>query len=127
MIELGLARTKELLAEAVALKGEDYVYTTPEGDKGSEDYQPVCLYVHGDQPGCIVGHVLHAAGVPLDNLGRYEGDDATVAIRTLIDDETIASDLTVGRLLRAVQDRQDSGIPWGQAVQQALAEPDSTA
>jgi hypothetical protein len=113
MIELTLARTKELLAEAVTLKGEDYVYVNRDGEQAGHDTS--CHYVHGDQPGCIVGHVLHRAGVSLADLSNYEGQGA----------EDPASQLTdaggeVVRLLAFAQEHQDRGVPWGEAVRQAL-------
>lgn len=122
MIELSLDKAKELLAEAVALKGEDYVYTTPDGMQGSEDYQPYCLYVHDDQPGCIVGHVLHAAGVSLPVLLAEETNDAEGALRNLARENTLNYEDGVSQLLQDVQGAQDKGTPWGEAVREALAE-----
>lgn len=122
MIELALAKAKELLAEAVALKGEDYVYTTPDGKQGSEDWQPRCLYVHGEQPGCIVGHVLHAASVSLPVLSAEETNDAEGAVRNLAREDVLSYEDGVSRLLQDVQAAQDRGIPWGQALREALAE-----
>lgn len=116
MIELTLARTKELLAEAVAEKGEDFVYTNRDGHEVDSDGVTPCHYVHDDKPGCIVGNVLHKAGVPLDELSRFEGQDAQEVTRSVCTVE----EGDVIRLLSGVQDRQDRGTAWGEAVSLAL-------
>lgn len=118
-IELTLDRTKELLAEAVALKGADYVYTTPDGEQGNPDTSPICSYVHGEEPGCIVGHVLHSAGIPLAELRGEERNDASGALRGLRG--TLHYEDGVAELLMAVQQDQDSGVPWGEALTNALS------
>jgi hypothetical protein len=122
-IELTLDRTKELLAEAVALKGADYVYTTPDGEQGNPDTQPICWYVHGEEPGCIVGHALHAAGVPLGRLREEERNDAGGVLRSLHGDSRLrfTHEDGVAELLAAVQQDQDSGVPWGEALTNALS------
>ncbi|MFF5471025.1 hypothetical protein [Streptomyces achromogenes] len=122
MIELTLDRVKELLNEAVAEKGADYVYTTPDGKQGTPEYQPTCLYVHGDKPGCIVGHALHRAGVSLSLLLEEEQDDASSVLRSLAQLGVLSYTDGVSQLLYEAQQRQDHGTSWGEAVQQALAE-----
>lgn len=123
MIELDLARTKELLAAAVAERGEDFVYITPDTD---EESAPKCLYVHeatgGLECGCIVGWVLHRAGVPLELLRQYEGSHATDVLDRLWDINVLAASLEAASLLHAVQGSQDDGSPWGEAVREALEE-----
>lgn len=119
MIELTLNKAKELLAEVVALKGEDYVYTTPDGERGSEDMQPICMYVHGDEPGCIVGHVLNKAGITLSRLREEERNDASGVLINLRSD--LAYEDGVSQLFQDVQAMQDRGTPWGRAVRDALA------
>lgn len=120
MIVLTVAKVKELLAEAVALKGADYVYTTPDGLQGTPEDQPVCLYVHGDQPGCIVGHALYSAGISLARLREEERNDAEGVLRNLRHD--LMYEEGVPSLLQDVQQAQDQGTPWGQAVRSAIAE-----
>jgi hypothetical protein len=122
VIELTVTKVKDLLAEAVALKGADYVYTTPDGKQGSVDYQPTCLYVHGSRPGCIVGHVLNKAGVSLARLREEERNDASNVLRNLRED--LAYEDGVSQLLQDAQGAQDEGVPWGEAVRQALASLD---
>ncbi|MGW6263745.1 hypothetical protein [Streptomyces sp. NPDC055085] len=122
-INLTLSRTKELLAKAVVLKGAGYVYTTLEGEQGNPDTQPVCFYVHGEEPGCIVGHALHMAGVPLGRLLEEERNDAGGVLRSLRADGRmrVSYEDGVAELLAGVQQDQDSGVPWGEAVTHALS------
>jgi hypothetical protein len=122
MIELTWTKVNELLDAAVAEKGADYVYQDPDGRRGGEvdeDGCPAavtCRYVHGDKPGCIVGNVLHRAGVSLSALRDEEGVGAYNSMfeRLYVSMPTHASDL-----LAHVQDRQDVGVPWGDAVREA--------
>lgn len=122
MIELTLARTKELLAEAVAEKGADFVYVNRYGRSAGPDNSTTCHYVHDDQPGCIVGNVLHRAGVSLYNLSEHEGENAESPVTALFRPEPGVVDL-----LREVQSRQDKGASWSEAVRLALAELESSA
>lgn len=113
-INLTLDYTKELLRQAVADRGEDFVYEKPEGAEQ-------CMYVHEDGPGCIVGYVLHAAGVPLEALNEHENTYASKMVRYLLDEEIIDSaDEWAMDLLNTVQDRQDNGVSWGLAVGRSL-------
>ena len=88
---------------------ENYVY---EPDRNVDDDVISCFYVHGDQPGCIVGYWLHENGWSLDELCEREGEDAyqllKVNTRLLIDDETMDA-------VRELQNYQDSGSTWADA------------
>lgn len=120
MIELSLVMTKELLAEAVAEKGADFVYVNKYGQQADQSGDVTCQYVHGDQPGCIVGNVLHRAGVPLDELGQYETHSVDDLGQRLF-----TAEARVKLLLNHIQGHQDVGVPWGEAVRLALAvQPD---
>jgi hypothetical protein len=130
MIELTMERTKELLAEAVAERGADYVYTTPNGTVVTPESGLRCLYVHrnnaeGELPepvaGCIAGLVLHKAGVSLEALRGHEDQPADDVLERLETNEVARGDAAVRTLLRNVQRRQDDGQPWGQAVANSLA------
>jgi len=104
-------RALELLREVIAEKGEAFVYETVEAD----DF---CRYVHGDQPGCIVGHVLVRAGVGLADLRAVENctpmDTSRCPAFLRWADERARS------LLACVQDGQDNCHPWGVALATAL-------
>lgn len=134
MIELTMERTKELLAEAVAERGEEYVYTTPDGKQVTPDSGINCYYVHycnaeGELPepvaGCIAGLVLHKAGVSLETLEERENEPADVALMRLASNDVIRAESGVSMLLRSVQRRQDNGTAWGTAVARSLAEEPS--
>ena len=115
-------RALELLQEVIAEFGEDYVYPQfePEaaGDRGAV---MECFYVRDDAPSCIVGHVLYRAGVTLDELRAVEG-------WTPVDQQApqfgIWADILACGLLADVQDEQDSGRSWGEALAEALGDPD---
>lgn len=113
MITLTFDYVNELLDEAVAEKGEDYVYEPP-------SYTDSCLYVHQDDEGktscgCIAANVFHRAGVPLSDLSRYEGVRASKVIKKL----KINADPLVSRFLNLVQMYQDDKNSWGLAVRKA--------
>ena len=100
--------TLELLESVVAENGTDFVY--PDEWKDSIG---TCLYVKpdGSGPACIVGNVLHRAGVPLDELSQMEGQAAdTVSGRYGFDSEA-------SMLLWRAQDEQDAGNTWGDALE----------
>lgn len=126
VMELTLDRVNELLDQAILERGADYVYVPP-GFENRKAYEGSgfsrCMYVHEDAdgedcPGCIIGYVLHHAGVPLNELACYEGKGAATLLRSLrIDARYIVSDLLV-----KVQTRQDKGYTWGDAVAAAREE-----
>lgn len=106
-------QVRQALVEAVAEKGEDYVYSNPEGES-AKDAVVSCSYVHGDVPGCLVGNALHRLGVPLSALEARELRGAYSVAKEVID-------VTDGRgtfytLLGEVQDAQDNGAMWGDAL-----------
>lgn len=107
---LDLETTRRFLAEAIAEKGEDYVYPL--------DGYESCAYLEYDTdkkptgPSCLVGHVLVKAGVPMAALMEEEGSSALAAVYDLLPDtpERLTS------ALRAAQTLQDAGETWGSAV-----------
>lgn len=105
----------------VAAERPDYVYTNEYGNRANGE--TTCRYVHhadGPEaaPGCIVGHVLHRLGVPLESLAAREGGGAiAVAVRTL----GAYISLSTRDALALAQSNQDSGYPWGKSVDAALA------
>lgn len=102
----------QLLNEVIDEFGEDYVY-------GSEDDLVHCFYLHGDDPGCGVGHVLVRAGVPLDVLRAADEADCSQVLevaefRRFADDDAL-------QLLADFQAEQDARSTWGKALAVALA------
>lgn len=118
--ELGEAR--ELLAKAIAERGEDYVY---ERQDGADD----CMYLTYEGydydaeyatstpkcptgAACLVGYVLVEKGVPLLEIAGVEGNNATGAMEML----GAFENPVIRKALNDAQSRQDAGQPWGEAV-----------
>lgn len=133
MIEITEALVLDLLNEAVAEKGEDHVYENP-------DAPGMCTYVHGYQtvagpegesetvqvepltPGCIVGNVLHRAGIPLELFQQLEINDDTpadAALRHLADQGFLTYTGRAQSVLAVAQSHQDKYASWGAAVEAA--------
>lgn len=121
MIELTYDKAVELLDAAVAEKGTDYVYLAPDVDHGA------CLYVHPDDSdpkkpgscGCIVGYVLHKAGVPLEAMFGVHADSGSL-LNDLQGKEIVAKvDGRTRALLRKAQVHQDQEAAWSTAVRWA--------
>jgi hypothetical protein len=112
-------RALALLREVIAEKGEDYVYPQfePEaaGDLGAV---MECFYVRDDAPSCIVGRVLHRAGVTLDELRAVEGW-TPVDLEHAPQFTRWADDMAL-ELLHEVQNEQDAGRSWGEALANVL-------
>ena len=123
MEPLTAEKARELLARAVAEKGEDYVYEWQEGA-----YTYACMYFHGDQPGCIIGHLLAYQGVKPEDLGDYNTwDVGTLAeqdldVGTLAEQGLIDAPLPVVKALAKAQLAQDDGATWGEALKAFDAE-----
>lgn len=112
MTELDYGQALVFLEKAVADKGPDYVYrrTTPVTESEYETGQ-TCLYFEQGQPSCIVGHVMSYMGVTHSREGINAGHALTEA--------GIAADARTRRFLEEVQEKQDNGVPWGEAVRRA--------
>lgn len=100
---------------AVVAERPDYVYDSEAVD---ENGVPMCVYVADGAPSCLVGHVLHRLGVPLDALSVFDesgGKDAQLVVRRVLDG---TSGATAHRLW-AAQSAQDNGETWGEALEAA--------
>jgi hypothetical protein len=113
MIELTLEKAIELAKQAVADRGEDYVYEKP------EDVE-VCQYVHDDGPGCIVGYILNKAGASLEELHDHEGTWASALTDRLEVTGVLTASYEANVFLDAIQGKQDNGKNWGQALAYGL-------
>jgi hypothetical protein len=96
----------ETLREVVAER-PDYVYEAPEGYTAGAGV--TCFYVHGDVPGCVVGHVLNRLGVPLSDLALVEGRGAYKVADWFLNITDPDGAVDVEHVLYAVQMRQDRG------------------
>lgn len=136
MIDINLGVALDLMAEAVAEKGEDYVYSS--GDSRN------CAYVHGYKtieqpneygqdesvtvqdgpltPGCLVGNVLHRAGIPLElfeELGINEDCPADEALSRLAEQGHLKYTTEAMYALLGAQQLQDRNNTWGVALKNA--------
>jgi hypothetical protein len=99
---------------AVAEKGADYVYAKPKDAVGMSASE--CLYVHGEEAGCLVGNVLHRLGVPLSTLRDCEGVHAIVALGRVEERDRIILPAWSKSMLIRAQAQQDNGETWGDAL-----------
>jgi len=103
----------ELLERVVADAGQDYIYPT---------YATSCVYVKDGAPSCIVGKALALAGIDLDLIAQLDGHNDEVVSAYAI--PTYFPDLVsveVAELLQVVQNHQDNGWTWGEALADAKA------
>lgn len=111
MIRLEYEQTVQLLKEAVHKMGEDYVY--PHANE-------TCMYFEFEDraPSCIVGHVLAQEGMTYMDVRGINTD----GVISLIESRVIEpADERVTDLLGRVQTHQDNGLPWGEALDKAIA------
>lgn len=116
--EITEQETEKLLANAVADRGEDFVY--PEEWKYGADCQ---YFLPDGKPACIVGHVLDQLGLTQTNIssvGVYGQLFPAVQINEHLAHTGIAFTKDAVDLLVFVQNRQDRGVPWGDAVDTSL-------
>lgn len=115
-MELTYKKALEYLRRAIKEKGAEYVYEldgiTPNRYREENGHNMTCEYFHNDQPSCIVGHVMSYMGYG----HAEEGISATQALNSL----GIEYDVNSGVLLDRVQEKQDTGYPWGEALELAL-------
>lgn len=97
------------LEKAIAEKGADYEYEAPSIDYETNTAQ--CVYFHGGQPSCVVGHVLSYMG--------YESAREGVCASLALGDLGIEADMETMGFLDVVQDYQDTGYSWGEALRMA--------
>lgn len=129
MINLDPETVLDLLDKAVADRGADYVYQHIPTRSARGLVRPECLYVDnstGEQrASCIVGDVLHRAGIGLDMLAEYEGSQPERLLSRMVLGNHITvrpehrEQLSMG--LGTAQLAQDHGLPWGECVE--LARP----
>lgn len=96
------------LEEAVAEKGEDFVYERVENGHGFL----TCQYVVGGAPSCIAAHALVRLGVPVGDLASLEGQTPS----GLADAGVIDADAEAIKVLDQAQSAQDAGETWGAAL-----------
>ena len=117
MERIDARRALEMLIDVVDQYGEDTVYEKvplTQGNQVIEVGGTGCRYQYQRQPSCIVGHVLHRAGVPMDVLENLDmsGSPAGSIYGTVKDPDART-------VLDAAQIKQDAGETWGDALRAA--------
>ena len=109
---------EQVKAEVIKLGQEqpDFIYN-PAYDP--LEFSISCFYTEGakDGPecnGCIFGQALQNLGVPLEKL------ETTQTIEFLLSDLGIAVTTEESHHLRKVQEQQDTGKTWGEAIKPLL-------
>jgi hypothetical protein len=113
-----LTEVRDIAARLLADKGVDYVY--PMGDNPNR----ACLYYTPDgQPSCFVGHVIDIWQEGTE--AAHEADRSILAGSIAYSAEQVLRRAEVdierpaAEYLNHVQEWQDSGKPWGEAVRYA--------
>ncbi|MFJ8818180.1 hypothetical protein [Amycolatopsis thermoflava] len=113
-IVIDVDRALQLLREVVAERGADTVYQPVRLGASRPDRAPLpnCVYAHNGAPSCLVGHALHRAGVPVEDLAKMTGqiDELSWWPESL----DVGSDAV--EVFLAAQYAQDEGSPWGDAL-----------
>lgn len=120
-LDLDFDRAVQLAREVIADYGEQHIYVHVADAEGDA----TCVYVDEGSCSCLVGHILHRAGVPLAALESHNnlgvGDDL------FLTDVGVTADDRTADFLSHLQDSQDSGKPWGSALAWALHEAEADA
>lgn len=117
-IDITYDKALEALNAAVAERGADFVYPDEERHEGV-----TCQYRKPDGTGsCIVGMALILLGVPAEEIPAWgtPGQSSFDLLWELRERGIITFDRAASDLFSEVQDRQDCGTPWGQAVTEAV-------
>lgn len=102
-----------IIEEIVAAKGPDYVY---------EKVNDRCVYMDEQgKPSCLVGYFLAHQSLIYDlSPHEYEEEGASNVLNTLAYNDIAYFDSEADDFLQIVQEKQDAGVPWGQAVDFAV-------
>lgn len=113
MIHLTVPGVLGHMREAVAAQGADHVYQPPDPD---DDWTRLCRYVWHGCPSCLIGVVLHLAGVPLVEMERWDPCPVESLLARLARDGVVSYDVHVREVLVVAQEAQDVGCTWGMAL-----------
>lgn len=108
MMRVTLEQIRTAVSQVVAEAGADTVYKIPE-DIGK------CVYVdiYADAPSCLIGQALYRCGVPLDRMAHWDSLGWSAMALPVWKDPDACFWAT------HLQDVQDTGTPWGRAVEYA--------
>ena len=114
-ILIDYARALELVNDEIAKEGPDYVYPKVDG---------FCVNTVVQEDGtivgsCLVGRALIGAGVEASDLDRFASDSSVEStIEAMADYFQLTTQAAY--FLSCVQQSQDTGSPWGEAVENAV-------
>lgn len=94
----------------------DFIYLRPDGRAVG-----TCYYFHGQEPGCIVGHILAEYGVRGDDMLESNW----LGVGELVEAGVLDLSLRSTALLNRAQGSQDAGYTWGEAVAVAFENVDA--
>lgn len=122
-VTITMDNVNESLDWLVETYGPDYVYerVPGEGENGR------CRYVHEGQGSCLVGKMFIRLGVDVEDMAAQEGRGAPTVLAALQQEglvqygETPVDMARIEHLLCVAQMCQDTGKPWGEALQRARA------
>jgi hypothetical protein len=127
MLELNLAKARELIGLAIEEYGKDYVYPYSECVYALEADTPYILNEGGEShtintptAGCGVGVALLKGGISLDVL-LNTSSDAPEALSHLSHAGHLKYTTAAAEFLWKFQCRQDSGSTWSSALEDAEA------
>lgn len=110
-------------AEAVGEAGADHVspvYFMHDASTVTDEVDPgrnagsTCRYVTpSGEAGCIVGRILHKAGVPLSTLSEFEGRSSNRVSRSAEIAEHVEVTVEARIRMDELQSIQDVGVAWG--------------
>lgn len=101
----------------IAAENPEYVYD--EGDAAAWGQR--CYYVRNGCGSCIVGRALANLGVPIERLEEADSRNGSGVRASTLLTELTGKSLVAARWVQYVQDRQDKGVAWREAVAQADA------
>lgn len=116
-----------LARNAVKMKGEDYIYPTAH-DENADEYSPGdCHYYdlpeeHGVQvvqPSCLVGWVFFQKDITWEVFSAYGLSNELGVTDVLSNHSLITVDDKTAIFLKRMQELQDMGTPWGEALGEA--------
>lgn len=113
MKDLDLKTAIALVRDAIAEKGEDYVY---------QKVNNTCVYSVNGEPSCLVGEVLIRHGVEANWFDETSSNSepAEDVARMAGADYDFEAPFSTRAFLSNIQASQDEGISWGDALRMAL-------
>jgi hypothetical protein len=115
---------QSLVDGVIKSKGEDFVYKRPSGEDCQYVHRGIAWddeseeYVKSDDvsPGCVWGHALFTAAIPLDEFDSVEGSSIEEVLERFENRGLVGSvDVLASAWAYVVQHEQDAGRTWGDA------------